>query len=180
MSFEGSRRYHQSRTRKGAAATYFYDLGSPMSFGATPSSDEVVDGHMHFDGEQWYLYDETRAKWLSLAETQAGFGKDGAVAVSTFLDYVGCGLSANRFGHVCRRDCTLVGYTWDSGLATTATLRVKATGVQVTTIGLVAMTEQTDNAVDVDLSAGDVISVDVGAGSIPNKHRLNLYLRHRI
>ena len=178
--FEGVNRFPQSRTRKGISATYFYDLSSPMSFGVLPATSEVRDGHLHFDGNFWYMRDEGRSKWLSVAEGMCSFGIDAAVGALGFLTYLGNGLAANRFGHLCARDCTIVGYTYLSGLDTTADIDLRVDGVVSHTASISVSKVKTDLTLNVDADAGDVLSAKLSAGTIPNKHRLNLYVRDRV
>jgi hypothetical protein len=186
MGLQGGHQYFRSRARKVPNDTHLWEVGSPLSFGSV-APEIKSPGHLHYysTGNDYYLWDETRGKWLSLSQTIAEYGKDGSVAIGSNLDLAGCGPTGTRFGYVIPVDSTIVGITYrvanPSGL--TMDLDVDVNGSTLFTVSIVNKVQFIDMTLSNDVSGGDRVGMKIDGGStdsIPSKHRVNLYIRGRL
>jgi hypothetical protein len=140
---------------------------SPLAVG--PSAPGTVDGsvlwHNTSSGyEGLYFRDQTRGKWLSVAETRYGFGHDNAD--NQLLRTDGIDTPATGTGHRLPRDGTITGFSALAvGGQVNKTLLIRINGVTVATLVL-STYALTDLTLNVDVAAGDRLDMYVDAPGV--------------
>ncbi len=133
---------------------------SPLEVGTTAPA--TVDGSVVWHNtsagyEGLYFRDQTRAKWLSVAETRYGFGHDNADNQLARTD--GIDTPQTGTGHRLPRDGTIVGYAALAAAGQAGkNLLIRVNGTTAATMTMVGLA-LTNNALNVDFVSGDRLDI---------------------
>jgi len=129
------------------------------------------------DRNEFYYYDDGRAKWLSHHMFTQHHGRAGSALSGVLRGTAGATLSASNGFHV-PYDATIVGFSWEASGFSTATLTIKDI-VPTTLVTKSSLTAAgADMALNVDVAAGDQLVADITAGTMSNP-TCTIYLRRR-
>lgn len=135
-----------------------------------PSSPTPQAGDTYYNTaiNQQMVYDGTRSKWLSVAMTWDGAGRNGTVGAGTFYRRFNGMLTANAIGGYVLKG-TIVGVTYATSTAVTHTLDVKVGGSVVVSAASAGAATYENMGLDIDISAG-VMAYQNQAGSATTTH----------
>ncbi len=155
----------------GAGRTVTVDTG-PVEFDASASTDPPLeltdlasapttnldDGCLAVINGILYAYDATRTKWLSVHRETFVFGRRGRTR-NQWLNFSAGNLASNNSGYRMSQNATIVSIAGQLDASGTTNMRVRRNDVatNIATLTITATDGNTDNAVDVDLTAGDYL-----------------------
>ncbi len=105
-------------------------------------------------------YDGTRSKWLSVQRIYLTFGRKGNTS-NQFLSFGGGNLPSNNSGFRIPRNATVVSMSGqlDSSGTSDMRLRTNDNAANIATLAIAAAIGAQDNALNVDISAGDFMQM---------------------
>lgn len=149
-----------------------------LSEQTTAPTTGLAGGQLSVIGDQLYLYDDGRAKWLSVQETKYHWADN---VVKGKIMKIGDALGTN-VGYKIPSDSTVVAVTANeaTGSNRSVQLRRNGTAVSLKTFSL-SSGSYTSNTDSIDLDEGDVLQVYVTGGSGPPCKDLvvNVHLKYR-
>lgn len=145
---------------------------------ATSNPGTTSEGADHYrtDLEEPFFYDASRSKWLGYAILNEHFGRAGTGLSGDLRGYAGATLSTTH-GYYTPYACTIVGMSWAASAYSTATLIVRAGASTIITKASLSA-NSADMALNVDLAAGDLLNMNISAGTM-DQPVVTIYMRRK-
>lgn len=136
--------------------------------GALPSSD-LEDGQMNIINGTLCIYDDTRAKWLSVQRQTLIFGRDD-LTEDQYINYCVGNMASNLSGFRLVQDACITSMTAQSSVADSCTIGIRKNDILADSIpfSMSGVNGINDNTVNFDFYVGDYLQCYVdytGSGS---------------
>lgn len=140
--------------------------GAVLNLAPTSGAPTGTNGSIYYEASSNlpYYYDATRTKWLSFETITLTFGQD-ANLTNHYLLWGQGSLGAASNGYVFPYDVVITSITGSLGIPKTFDLETKVSGVVVDTLSYSASVYEYDDAVNVTVPAGSIISQYVNGTS---------------
>lgn len=134
---------------------------------ANPSATSEGAIHYRSDLEEWFFYDSSRSKWLSLSKDPWPFGHSSTgLAASTGLRVIGLATSdGTDANYKVPYDCTIVAWSYSRADSDSSVFEIMANTSTVKVTINTSATTATSLTENTDLSSGDELWVRVGSGA---------------
>lgn len=147
---------------------------SGTTFPASPH-----DGFFFYrtDLQWWFVFDDTRSKWLGELETQGAGSNGNTTSGSYFNLFDGMVMSATQ-GILIPYDITITGITMKNNNTVTTDIIVRRNGTNISTLSVSSSDSDSDLTLNDNFAANGIFSV-FNSGSTVNDTQIRIYYKRR-